>query len=81
MRYFRCKCGDSKSWSSMGTYPCAKCSKCGSSLAEGPESHKDPIDHEFVAYPVASDQGGSTLSRCKWCHRTKKELKIDVQND
>ncbi len=76
MKYYRCKCGFSEAYGSMSPSRCTKCKKCGSNLAGSPDSHIDPTPHELVAYPIESDQGGATLSRCKWCRRTKKQLGI-----
>ncbi len=78
MRYFQCKCGDRKSWSSMGVRRCQRCPKCGSDLAEGPSSHREPEPHQMRAFTEAhkSDDGEVkvTLTRCWWCLQTKAEL-------
>ncbi len=74
MQYYRCKCGDSEAWCSDSPWPCARCKKCGSDLAGGPDLHRDPRPHEFLEYPVETDDGQATLSRCRWCMKTKKQI-------
>ena len=73
MRYYRCKCGDCTAFGSMSPYPCSKCNKCGSDLASSPDGHSNPLPHEFLPTLIETDLGEAVLSRCKWCHRTKKE--------
>jgi len=75
MRFYRCKCGESEAYGSMPPYRCSKCSKCGSDLAESPESHREPVPHEFEDCPQ-QDANGDILHyhRCKWCHRTKFQI-------
>ncbi len=79
MRYFRCKCGERTAWSSMGIYPCERCSKCGSDLAESPNSHREPQPHRMQAERVQAqtDAGlrdAGTLTRCIWCQDTLAEV-------
>lgn len=74
MQYYRCKCGKSEAHSSMGVYPCDKCSHCGSNLALSPSSHREPLDHDMVKVPVETDEGMKHLSRCKWCMRTYAQI-------
>jgi hypothetical protein len=78
MRYYRCECGDITSWSSMGVLPCDGCKKCNTTLETGPKDHKVPEDHVFEPYPVETDEGPKSLSRCKYCLRTKKELEKEL---
>lgn len=33
----------------MGIPLCVVCEKCGSTMAESPKTHLDPVPHEFVA--------------------------------
>lgn len=82
MQYARCKCGNLESWSSgMPVTKCMPCSKCGTLPAQGPDSHQEPIPHEFESYPVEADQEGVTISRCIHCHRTKKQIaKLEEHN-
>lgn len=79
MRYYKCKCGERTAWSSMGVYSCERCSKCGSNLAEGPTSHRDPSPHQMLAVRVsaATDSGVrdvGTLTQCVWCQQTLAEI-------
>lgn len=79
MRYYRCKCGKSEAWGSMGPYQCSRCSVCGSDLAEGPESHRPPRAHQMLARPVnaQTDTGlvvAGELTECIWCQQTKAEI-------
>jgi len=74
MLYYRCKCGNSTAWGSMPPDRCATCDDCGSDLALGPDGHRDPTPHEFIARPVETDQGGATISRCRYCYLTAAEI-------
>lgn len=48
MQYFQCRCGSVRSWSSMGVRRCQSCAKCGSDLAQHPDSHRDPEPHQWA---------------------------------
>jgi hypothetical protein len=75
VRYFQCKCGEAKSWSSMGQPSCRRCSKCGSDLAEGPSSHCEPSPHDWKQPPVATDAGevpGESI--CILCLQKRKDV-------
>jgi hypothetical protein len=75
MIYMQCKCGEYQFFGSgMEPAKCAKCKKCGTRPATGPNSHVDPLPHEFVARPVETDEGNATLSRCKYCYKTRSEV-------
>lgn len=75
MRHYRCKCGSSRSYGSMGPPLCSKCGTCGSDLAGGPEAHREPKDHDFsLVDEVATDEGPKPLTRCRYCVRTKAEI-------
>ena len=47
MRYMRCKCGKSECWTTMGSPLCVGCSECNTTLAEGPNGHSTPADHDW----------------------------------
>ena len=80
MKYYQCKCGTEKFWGSGMCPPaCGKCRPCGSDMASGPESHREPVDHEFYASKVETDDGEATLSRCRYCHLTKKQIDEEEQ--
>lgn len=75
MRYLRCQCGKCEGWNSgMPENPCDGCKECNTTMSSSPSGHKELTPHEMVAYPIESDQGDSTLSRCRWCHDTKKTI-------
>lgn len=75
MIYYRCKCGDSTSWSSMGSPHCRRCSKCGSDIAMSPEMHRDPPPHELYRSTVDTDEGPVPgVSYCYFCNDTKAEI-------
>jgi hypothetical protein len=75
MRFYQCKCGQATSWSSMGQPICRRCSKCGSSLAEGPSSHHEPNPHKIYRGTVSTDEGEVPgVSRCYFCNDTLKEI-------
>ena len=74
MIYYRCKCGESEAYGSMPPYPCSRCDKCGSNLASSLDSHSEPLPHDFVPTQVETDAGEAVLSRCRYCHRTPKEV-------
>lgn len=63
----------------MGIYQCERCSKCGSDLAEGPSSHRDPKPHRMLAAKVeAKTDSGihnvGTLTSCVWCQKSLSEI-------
>lgn len=58
----------------MGSAPCRRCDKCGSDLAESPDTHIEPRPHLMVPGTVHTDAGEATLTRCRWCLRTRAEL-------
>ena len=59
----------------MGPSRCQKCAKCGSSLAQSPSEHREPESHDFsLVETVETDQGQATITRCRYCHHTKKEI-------
>lgn len=76
MKYAQCKCGNMQMWTSgMPLTKCSKCSKCGSGYGYGPNSHIDPLPHEYETYPVKGyDQDNVTKTICKYCNKTKKQI-------
>ena len=77
---YRCKCGDATAFGSMPPYQCAWCEKCQSSLASHPDGHRDRVDHEFShVEKIATDQGEVTITRCRYCHRTRAEIATEEQ--
>ena len=73
MNFWRCKCGEVTSWESgCPPQPCEACDKCGSTLAMSPESHVEPVSHEWI---TKYDQNtGKPFEICGRCMRRKKEL-------
>ena len=47
MRYMRCKCGELTCWTTMGSPQCVGCPKCNTTLAESPEGHDTPAEHDW----------------------------------
>lgn len=74
MRYYRCKCGERQSWGSMPPYPCQKCPACGSDLAESPDLHREPQDHDWRTQQVETDNGPQPITRCSWCGTRKPAM-------
>ena len=75
MQYYRCKCGEHTAWGSMPPNRCFKCEKCGSDLAQAPGLHRDPVPHDFTSIEnIKTDQGDMTITRCRYCHRTKAQI-------
>lgn len=73
--FYRCKCGRAQAWSSMGVSLCDVCPDCGSNLALGPDSHRDPAPHDMaLVQEIATDQGKATITRCRHCHLTAAEI-------
>lgn len=75
MRYYRCRCGKEEAWTTIGVTACNWCAACGTTLAESPEGHSEVrTPHRLEATTVRTDEGDATLSRCKWCGRTRADL-------
>lgn len=74
MRFYRCKCGEHQAYGSDSPSRCSACAKCGSDLAESPSLHREPVPHEFYAETVETNGGTQELDRCKYCHRTRKQI-------
>lgn len=47
MRYMRCRCGVNEAWTSMGSPACRGCEACGTTLAESPDGHREPVPHDW----------------------------------
>jgi len=71
MQYYRCKCGKTESWGSMGPRKCQGCSECGTTLNQGPEYHKTPEPHEWVTR--YSEITGKPYEVCINCMELKEE--------
>lgn len=71
-----CKCGRLRYWACGGEEPapCTACETCGTVPTSLVGSPRLPIAHEFVAHKVETDDGDATLSRCRFCHRTRREI-------
>lgn len=75
MIYYRCKCGASESWSSMGVERCFACPQCGSDLATHPEGHSEPLPHEYgpPEWEIDKETGERwQVRRCVMCHRKER---------
>lgn len=74
MQYYRCKCGMHEAWGSMPPARCTNCSECGSNLAVSPNSHTEPVPHEWVTrYDTIT---GIPYKICQWCNRKQEEVEI-----
>lgn len=79
MQYWRCKCGKWEWWTSgERPFPCDECPTCHTTAAQGPEGHGRAVPHEFIATKVETDEGDKTLSRCRWCMKTRAQVKAAV---
>lgn len=67
MRYMQCRCGERMCWTTMGHPSCDFCEKCGSTLAEGPNTHVDPTPHTVLA----EIENGKVVARCTRCNNTR----------
>lgn len=72
MRFYRCKCGNAHSWTSIGIPACKRCGKCGSSLAQSPDEHETPEHHQFVTR--YNQKTGAPFEVCGVCICRKEEL-------
>jgi hypothetical protein len=75
MIYGRCKCGKREFWGSgMEPPTCCPCKHCGTVPAHSPHAHPAPTPHDWYQHMVDTDAGPQPLSRCRLCHRTRKEI-------
>ncbi len=74
MQYYRCKCGQSRSYGSMPPYPCKKCPDCGSNLSSHPDFHSEPKPHNWYTEDILTDEGVMHQTKCSW----RGELKVGM---
>lgn len=72
MKFYRCKCGSSTSYTSMGVPRCESCPKCGSDLAQGPSEHRDPEPHRWVPQ-FDPNTGARKADVCTACMSKRKD--------
>jgi hypothetical protein len=77
MQFYRCKCGEQTAFGSMSPCRCSGCNECGTTLEIHPSLHRTPDPHDFYPEPVETDEGVFSLSRCRYCGRTKKEIELE----
>lgn len=65
MQYYRCKCGSTKSWTSMGVPRCIACHECGSDLAQASTEHAEPAPHRWETRYDA--ETGKPYESCRGC--------------
>ncbi len=65
MLYYRCKCGVSQAWSSMGVASCNGCGTCHTTLETSPDMHRTPDPHEPVTR--YDEQTGKPYQVCLRC--------------
>ena len=74
MQYYRCKCGKSTAYGTMGPNPCDGCYECGTTLDQAPELHRTPEPHQMEPTTVQTDDGQAVLHRCRWCGKTQAQI-------
>lgn len=74
MRYYRCECGKSEAWSSMGVARCRGCPDCGRTLEEHPDDHRPPSPHDWrEEWRIDRTTGERWQVReCNRCHREER---------
>jgi hypothetical protein len=72
MQFYRCKCGKSTMWTSMGVPACTRCKRCGSDFAQGPQGHEEPSPHEYVTR--YDEFTGKPYELCQLCIHRRAEL-------
>lgn len=81
MQYYRCRCGETRSFGSMPPDRCRGCSKCGTNLVnmrlQGLDDHRPPQPHKFFTEQVETNDGPKPLDRCRWCLRTRAEIEAE----
>lgn len=76
MRYYRCKCGKHQAWSSMGVADCGGCDECQTTLAEGPNGHRDIAPHEWrEEWEIDKESGERWKERI--CLRCMKRERVE----
>lgn len=87
MQTYRCKCGKSESFGSLGPDRCHGCSECGTALLNVYYVYLRygdwpvPEPHDFVVGWVETDEGDKPLSRCRFCHQTRRQIEADAEYD
>lgn len=79
--YGKCKCGSVEAFGSMPPSPCDKCTDCDTGYGWGTSHYREPREHEFVSKEIETDNGPQPLSRCKWCHNTRKQIADQLIRD
>lgn len=80
MQYYRCRCGKCEAWGSDPPALCSGCPDCGSDLSGSPNTHREPKAHEFSSVEsLVTDQGNATITRCCYCHKTRREIEKAVR--
>jgi hypothetical protein len=74
MLFYRCQCGESQSWSSMGHSKCDPCEKCGTAIALGPDGHGVEPHQWSEPYWIIDSKTGERAQeqRCRSCQSTRK---------
>lgn len=71
MQYYRCKCGKKELVGSYGPSDCEGCSECNTTLAQHPDYHDIPKEHEW--YTMYDQNTGLPYERCKKCSAKKEK--------
>lgn len=63
----------------MGVSRCEVCSKCGTTLAQGPNTHPDPVPHDPMTVETRTTYQGQVIvervTTCCNCRRTLERVK------
>jgi len=80
MKTFRCKCGESIIYSSMGTgHNCEGCTKCNTTYADHPDHHLPLEPHDWITkYNQNTGKPYKVYNKC--CHRDKESYKESQNN-
>ena len=80
MRAWQCECGKIKWFGTDNPPQCEFCEKCGTTVAGSPDCHKtERTPHEFYVTQIDTDEGPKPLSRCRYCHRTKAQIGLQIE--
>lgn len=80
MMYYRCRCGNLESWSSMGVARCNVCEKCNTIMASSPQGHAESLPHEWNTITEINDFLGKRtikkMTKCVRCYALKDESTV-----
>lgn len=65
MQNYQCKCGKHTAFGSYGPADCVVCDSCGSTLAQHPDFHPEPVPHK-ISVEIYGDK--RLRAYCSVCH-------------